>query len=128
MTGKSASVPMAMSLPKCYESLRFSKFVVLFFTNWMSSKTHLFKKLIFLKVTEIDFKLALKLLYASSHLKIWTLMILVIKSQSQELFSRIRAKGNLVKNCLPKSMNQKILQKGKSKKFKILEKNLRIQK
>ena len=46
-------------------------------------------------------------------------MILVIKSQSQELFSRIRAKGNLVKNCLPKSMNQKILQKGKSKKFKI---------
>ena len=128
MTGKSASVPMAMSLPKCYESLRFSKFVVLFFTNWMSSKTHLFKKLIFLKVTEIDFKLALKLLYASSHLKIWTLMILVIKSQSQELFSRIRAKGNLVKNCLPKSMNQKILKKGKSKKFKILEKNLRIKK
>ena len=128
MTGKSASVPMAMSLPKCYESLRFSKFVVLFFTNWMSSKTHLFKKLIFLKVTEIDFKLALKLLYASSHLKIWTLMILVIKSQSQELFSRIRAKGNLVKICLPKSMNQKILKKGKSKKFKTLEKNLRIQK
>ena len=128
MTGKSASVPMAMSLPKCYESLRFSKFVVLSFTNWMSSKTHFFKKLIFLKVTEIDFKLALKLLYASSHLKIWTLMILVIKSQSQELFSRIRAKGNLVKNCLPKSMNQKILQKGKSKKFKTLEKNLRIQK
>lgn len=55
-------------------------------------------------------------------------MKLVIKSLSLGLFSLTKAKGNLVKNCLLKSSNKKILQTEKSKKFKTIEKNLRIQK
>ena len=55
-------------------------------------------------------------------------MMLVTKSLSQELFSLSKAKDNLVKNCLLKSLNKKILQIEKSKKSKILEKSLMIKK